>query len=743
MSSAFNTPRGSLQFSFFQGGIHVVEPTKSLTLGYLHKMLVHRPSLQRLTEALRASERGSAVWEAKKRRLPYVTPAGVFTRRAAAALQERSGLLVLDFDHVPNLKKLKQVLRKDRVLGASLALYFASPSGDGLKAFVIVDCTVPHADSFEAITIYLERQYPNWFQYLDVATKDVARACYLAHDPQAYLHHNWEFLPPFPVEAGQRMPATPTRLASHDDVEVDFDFDSDEAATAEAWVQAVEAAGGFPDDYKAWFDTACSLLAGCGAVRGRSLFHRVSKLSPKYSPTKTDKQFNAVLKLQSNRFTLGTFIHYCKEAGITLPNELAEAMAMPPFEDAIFATLPDFIRRGCAPFAGVERDVMLLGMLALLSGCFPGVGGVYNRRTCGLNLFIFIAGPAASGKGPLVWARHLVEPWDEKLLAASADYYEQLVAYEKAGDPTLPQPVAPPYLQLLVPGNVTAAALVTCLAANRGCGIICETEADTLSGAMGNDFGNFSDVLRKAFHGEPVSVMRKTNREHLRIKRPALSVALTGTPEQLPRLLPSAEDGLVSRFLFKVIDPDYKWKDVGPGAGSPLDPYMDKLAAELSEILAAMPVPATAGEYLTHVTLSPSDWQRLNEYGATGLDEALAVHGGQGASSAYRLGLIAWRIAAVLTVLRCFERGVVPGPVVEAESVDVSTALSIMQTARTHAMTVLSNLSKPAPFKASKQESKAEKVAQAIALRATGLSLRQIERKTGIPFNTIRRWLKG
>ncbi len=73
-----------------------------------------------------------------------------------------------------------------------------------------------------------------------------------------------------------------------------------------------------------------------------------------------------------------------------------------------------------------------------------------------------------------------------------------------------------------------------------------------------------------------------------------------------------------------------------------------------------------------------------------------------------------------------------PRAVVRVESVDVSTVLGSMRTARTHATTVLSNLAKSVQLKTSKYDSKTEKVAQAIALRTTGLCLRQIERKKAL-----------
>ena len=42
-----------------------------------------------------------------------------------------------------------------------------------------------------------------------------------------------------------------------------------------------------------------------------------------------------------------------------------------------------------------------------------------------------------------------------------------------------------------------------------------------------------------------------------------------------------------------------------------------------------------------------------------------AMGGGAGGSSAFRLGLIAWRVAGLLTVLRCFENGEAPTRLVE------------------------------------------------------------------------------
>ncbi len=430
--------------------------------------------------------------------------------------------------------------------------------------------------------------------------------------------------------------------------------------------------------------------------------------------------------------------------------ENAPAAPPPTFPAAVYDALPGFLQRACYPFEGHEKAVMLVGTLAVLSGCFPAVGGTYKQRRFGLNLFAFIIAPAASGKGTLGWARRLAWPHHKALTdasrAARLDYDAELAAYKTAGKAkaSLPPPPAapPPYKLLYLPGNTTAAALQTALAENDGRGIMCETEADTLTGALGADFGNFSDVLRKAFQHEPISLLRKTDRQHLDLARPALSIALTGTPGQLPRLMPSAEDGLVSRFLFYVFEQTPTWQDVSPSAGPPLDPYFDSLAGELSRMIAATPEADEAGTYPVEITLAPADWQRLNAAGAAGLDEALALAGGAGGSTAYRLGLVAWRVAGLLTLLRCFEHGQAPAGTLEADPADVSAALVIMDTARAHALAVLAMLPTPGGQPAGKYAAKASQQARAGELHAQGVGVRQIAEQVGIGKSTVARWLK-
>ena len=95
--------------------------------------------------------------------------------------------------------------------------------------------------------------------------------------------------------------------------------------------------------------------------------------------------------------------------------------------------------------------------------------------------------------------------------------------------------------------------MLSILSDNDGIGLLFETEGDTLSQTLKSEHGNYSDLLRKAFHHEMISMSRRKDREYVEIDNPRLSVVLAGTPEQVRRLIPDAENGLLSRFIFYFI----------------------------------------------------------------------------------------------------------------------------------------------------------------------------------------------
>lgn len=121
------------------------------------------------------------------------------------------------------------------------------------------------------------------------------------------------------------------------------------------------------------------------------------------------------------------------------------------------------------------------------------------------------------------------------------------------------KPEEPPFKVFYIPGNSSSVSFMNSLQANQFTGIIFETEADTIAQTFKNDWGSYSDILRKAFHHENTGLMRKDR--YIEIKEPRLAVVLSGTPEQVHNLMPSTENGLFSRFLYYAFEDEGEFKN--------------------------------------------------------------------------------------------------------------------------------------------------------------------------------------
>ncbi|MBG8554949.1 BT4734/BF3469 family protein [Hymenobacter guriensis] len=182
-TAAFEWPR----FSYFRGGIRSAAPYAAVTPHQLWQV-VHSPRFAAATAWLRQAPAGSEQRDERKKALDYVTPAGTFApTRANGNLQTPSGLLVLDFDHLPDVTAARATLLSDVLLQPGLVLLFTSPGGEGLKVLLEADPAASHLDNFQALASYLAGRYGPELQP-DSCGKDVARACFVCHDADAWLN---------------------------------------------------------------------------------------------------------------------------------------------------------------------------------------------------------------------------------------------------------------------------------------------------------------------------------------------------------------------------------------------------------------------------------------------------------------------------------------------------------------------------------------------------------------------------
>ena len=174
------------RFSFYRAPIRNTIPYKHITLRDAYNHITGTYARDR-TAALRFIADPREAREYKARHFDYCTFSGTFTVRKEDKLIRHSGLLCLDFDHLPDVEGLFLKLQKDEYFDT--ALLFRSPSGDGLKWIIPVDLSeCGHTDYFRSVSAYISQTYS---VQVDPSGKDVCRACFLPYDPGAYLNPDY------------------------------------------------------------------------------------------------------------------------------------------------------------------------------------------------------------------------------------------------------------------------------------------------------------------------------------------------------------------------------------------------------------------------------------------------------------------------------------------------------------------------------------------------------------------------
>ena len=331
----------------------------------------------------------------------------------------------------------------------------------------------------------------------------------------------------------------------------------------------------------------------------------------------------------------------------------------PYFPKMVYQRLPKLLKEAVEPmteFGDREKDVFLISALGILSGLFPKVEGQYNRSRLAPPLNVFVIAPAASGKGVMVNAkilgtrihREFLEENKKKINEFKDRRNKNNIESDKASSAA---PIKPLEVVLYIPGNISSAAVINHLSNNDGFGIIAESEADTVTVSLKQDWGGFSDLIRKTFHHETVSSSRKGKDGFMlegnfhEIERPKLAIVITGTPGQVRGLVDSPENGLFSRFCYYSYKKEPKWRDVTSENGIDLDSYYSNLSDEVYKIHKFYKEPYS-------FVWTKKQWKSFNKSMKTMFEN---VEKETLFSSVFRLGVIAYRVAMTLSIMRHYE----------------------------------------------------------------------------------------
>ena len=500
------------------------------------------------------------------------------------------------------------------------------------------------------------------------------------------------------------------------------------------------------DSYGDWLRLGFALADGLGS-EGRDLYHQLSALSSKYNEAKCEKKWQQCLAKSNGRTTIKTFYYMAQQAGVDLSEigrrfpsnphfpqpegieleyigivisedsdslpqvEGSEGMRESQCEQALsfsetfsdkldFENLPPIVHDAANTQTTVEgKDKMILGTLVSLSGATPGVYGVYDNRRVYPPIYAIISAPPASDKGQLTACRQLLMPIQHELdllnQKAQEEYQQQMAEYaalDKQHRASTPQPKEPLYRSIFIPANSSATATYQALSDNHGWGTIFETEADTMTQALKSDYGDYSDGLRKAFHHESITYNRRKENERVNIYCPRLAVLLTCTPGQIPALLPSCENGLGSRFIFYNLKRNLYWRNVFERRDKTLDDQMAELGERYLHLYHAL---CQHKEHPLEFRFSLEQEQEFNHF-FEGLQlEQVGLYGDDLIAFVRRLGLVCFRLAMMLTILRHESQVPMFDPLSQSlicSDQDFRTAMAIANCLINHTAHVYTNL---------------------------------------------------
>lgn len=419
--------------------------------------------------------------------------------------------------------------------------------------------------------------------------------------------------------------------------------------------------------YDNWLRLGFALADGKGEA-GREMYHRLSAMNPQYNEAQCNRQYDACLKGadRPGGVTVATLFQMAKDAGVDVSAriveqvevaEQVETVEMDTFIDKVsHDQLPPIVQQLVESCDNMqEADMMTLGMIVAASGAMPGICGVYDRRRVYAPLYGCIVAPPASSKGRLAACMKFVEPIQSEIRKANlremADYKLQMAEYQALGRKANPadQPQEPPYRSLFIPANSSSTATYQALNDNGGEGLTFETEGDVMATTMRSDYGDYSTGLRAAFHHEPIVYNRRKDNEHVDIQSPRWAVMLTGTPHQVVNLVPDAENGLFSRFIFYKIDRRIEWHDVFRDDEVIIDDVIRGIGEQYLPLYHLL----RARESRPVVfRLTASQKRRFNAFFKELQSEQANQIGDDMVASVRRLGLVCFRIAMILTVLR-------------------------------------------------------------------------------------------
>ena len=701
--------------SFFEAPVSNVDPCKELTLEEVYD-LVKGETYAPITEELRGTIDTESRKKFKEKNFDYVTFAGRFSARYNTQLIEHSGLICIDLDHIGErcLDLLRQLI-DDPFLSPVMAFTSPSGDGLKCVIPIDMNKESDHKTWFRAIRNYLDCTYQvqadlrcghvsnacflphDSDAYLDPKLNELDDND-INNRLRFFDIRGWAEVQNFATQEKNQAATCPS-------VAISGRLDQDLSERVERVADELLKRGiDITIGYTNWLKLGFALAHGLGEG-GRSIFHRLSSGYPEYNYRACDVQYSACLRSRGWGVTIASFFWLAQQAGVELSGLTSAKTATPPPyqnrekepKNTVFATKTSFwpsgglaevavlaedspanpVQNTYSQFLAWEKlpaffsplkeiyqdpesfDKILLSVLNLVSGVLPeSLYGIYGNKRVFAPFYLIVFGRPGSSKGDLVVCRNLLRPLKKEMQLAydqaMFEYEHELAIWETASKESRgPAPKEPICCSPYIPANSTASAFYRALHDNRGWGVVFEEEADTLTNMLSNkEFGDYTDLLRKAYHHEPVLMQRVTDHLRIEIEMPRLSLLLTCTGSQLRWVLPPANvsNGLASRFLYyELLNDKLEFLDVFAQPKKPLDEVFSNMGEQLLLLIHAL---QKRQDRPVQFLLSPKQQTYFRTTFQDLLEEQFHMLGSGIRSFVLRIGLGAFRMMMIFTVLR-------------------------------------------------------------------------------------------
>lgn len=501
--------------------------------------------------------------DARKSGMTAVTPSGTFVKcRNNDALDEYSGIICIDLDHIDTQGLDIENLNKDLTKDGFVCVVHKSVGGNGLAVFIKLDSGAEmHLSAFFQVTDYIQKKYG---VKVDQSCKDIARQRYLSYDPDIYYN---------------------PQSAVFNVIDPGIFKDILEQIQFTENIQVMEE--GSRNTFLHQLSCNC---ARAGVPTSELIKYCIPRYLAKDFPASEimstiESGYRQVEKDGDSRvFQTGQSAHNVESADSAVDDN-DDLIINHNFEDDIFPKLPAFLQ-GFDQISNnrTQRDIILVSKLAMLSSCFPMVFTFYDGTRTYSNLFFLIYAPPASDKGKMSIIAKIAEPLDKLL---SEECAKMKKAYNIScktcgGDNNCLENLdAPKCKGMFLDADSSSIAMIQALDQGQ-VSLLIDSEAAVLSQNRRNDWGQLDPLLRKAYHFERISVSRKD--KVITIRDPRISILISGTVEDAKVFSGSINGGLASRILPFSFRTPLEWQSRFTEESNKIPDFIDAKSKELIDL---------------------------------------------------------------------------------------------------------------------------------------------------------------